>query len=129
MTEKISRGTPITFRQGIFFFTLPVLTWLAACLGIAYIASTHLSLWLALPLGFVAGTAVMAFWIYSQGGASSVIELNAGAAILLILMLIVVPVFIRVNQVRQRRFHHHHAKPSSPLKTSAHLRLELNRKA
>lgn len=106
----------LTFWQSTSYFALPVVTWLVVCLCIAFPASFRLGPWLSFPLGFMLGTGAFAVWIYAQGGGSTVVELNVGSAILLILVLILAPVFIKArHQVRTRRHHHVPSAPRSSM--------------
>lgn len=101
----------LSFWQCAACFTLPALAYFCLSGLIAFALTSRLSPWLAVPLGLVFGAVILAVWIAGQGGASTVVELNIASAILLILLSLLVPVFIKA---RHTRLHPHHRTLNPP---------------
>ncbi len=110
----MEKGQRITFWEYLAYFTLPALTYFSLSGLIAYGLMLRFSPWLAVPLGLVVGSVILAAWIAGQGGTSTVIELNITCAILLILLAIFAPVVVKLRHSHLHRHHRPHSKPAFP---------------
>lgn len=112
--EKSER---FSFWQGVASFTLPALTYFSLSGLIAFGFMSRLSLWLAVPIGLLLGAVILAAWIAGQGGTSTVLELNIASVILLVLVGIVVPIFVKARH--RARHPHHKAAPHRLIPSTA----------
>ena len=93
---------------------LPAAAWLGVSATAGALLSSRLPMWAAVPLGLILGALLFAIWLMSQGGASTVVELNVASVILLALLAFFVPVVVKLRHNAQHRHHKIH-HPQQPL--------------
>ena len=96
----------------VAYLTLPATAWLSISGAAAALLALRLPLWAAIPLGLILGALFFGVWLLTQGGTSTVVELNVASVLLLLLAAVLVPVVVKARHNAQHR-HHQRLHPTS----------------